>query len=60
MTLSIDQLPAEQLRAVLSFALDDLDDDSAAAVGDFLQRIGGRENALLAVEMLEQIEREEF
>jgi hypothetical protein len=52
----IDSLPADQIRAALSVDLDELPEEEAFAIQDFIQRIGGRENARLAVEMLEQIE----
>ena len=52
----IDSLPADQIRAALSVDLDELPEEEAFAIEDFIQRIGGRENAFLAVEMLEQLE----
>jgi len=52
----IDSLPADQIRAALSVDLDELPEEEAFAIQDFIQRIGGRENAFLAVEMLEEIE----
>jgi len=52
----IDDLPAEQLRAALMVNLEELPAEEAYAIQDFIQRIGGRENALLAAEMLEELE----
>ncbi len=56
MPISIDRLPLEQLQAVLAIEPDDLDAETAFAVRDFVDRIGGRENALLAVQVLREIE----
>ena len=58
MAPSLDNLPAEQIRAALSFDPEELSEEEAFAIRDFLQRIGGLENALLAVKMLQEIERE--
>lgn len=55
MPISIDRLPLEELQAVLSVDPHDLDEELACAVQDFVDRIGGRENARLAVEMLQQM-----
>jgi hypothetical protein len=59
MTLPLDQLPANELRSVLSVDVDELPVGAAIVVSDFIQRIGGRENAMLAVELLEEIEQDD-
>jgi hypothetical protein len=59
MTLLLDQLPANELRSVLSVDVDELPVGAAILVSDFIQRIGGRENAMLAVELLEEIEQDD-
>jgi hypothetical protein len=51
----IDHLPASELRFVLTINPEQLPQDEALAVRDFIERIGGRENAMLAVEMLEEV-----
>jgi hypothetical protein len=56
MPLRIDDLPAEQIRAALSVDPTELPFQEALAIEDFLDRIGGIENALRAVEMLETLE----
>jgi hypothetical protein len=57
MAFQIDNLPADQLRMALSVAPAELPEEEALAVEDFIRRIGGRENAVAAVELLEEIER---
>ena len=57
MTLRIDDLPTDQLRLAISTASDELPEEATLAVTDFICRIGGRENAMAAVELLEEIER---
>ncbi len=57
MAFQIDNLPADQLRLTLSVAMAELPEEEALAVEDFIRRIGGRENAVAAVELLEEIER---
>ena len=57
MALQIDNLPADQLRLALSVTPAELPEEEALAVKDFIRRIGGRENAVAAVELLEEIER---
>lgn len=54
---AISGLSAEALRAQLAANLNDLSDEQIEAVEDFILRIGGIENAMLAVEMLDEIER---
>ena len=56
MRFRIDGLPAKQIKAALALDMDRLPDDESSAIRDFIERIGGRENAELAVEVLEEIE----
>jgi len=53
----IDRLPARQIRTLVETHPARLPRAVAAAVREFLDRIGGLENARLAVEMLESLER---
>jgi hypothetical protein len=57
MALRIEDLSAEQIRAVLALYVNDLTDDEILTIQDFIERIGGRENAELTVKMLGQLER---
>lgn len=57
MAFQIDNLPADQLRLTLSVDPEELPEWESLAVKDFIRRIGGRENAMAAVELLEEIER---
>jgi hypothetical protein len=57
MVHQIDNLPASELRLALSVDPTELPEEEALAVEDFISRIGGRENAMRAVELLEKIER---
>ncbi len=50
--IRIQDLSAAEIRA----ALDEVDADKRIAVEIFLERIGGLENARLAIEMLSQLE----
>lgn len=52
MVLCLDTLPADELLATLMTDPRELLDEERFAVNDFIQRIGGRENALLAAQML--------
>ena len=56
MALRIDDLPAEQIQAALTVDPDELPDAEALAIREFVERIGGRANAILAVEMLGELE----
>ena len=55
--MPIDDFPVNQLKLALSVNLEGLPEREALAITDFIERIGGRENAMLAVEMLEEVER---
>jgi len=53
----VDRLPAQQIRTLVETNPAQLPPAVAGAVREFLERIGGIENARLAVEMLESLER---
>lgn len=53
----IEDLATEDLADLLRAKGDELSDDEAEAVQDFVARVGGIENALLAIEMLTRIDR---
>lgn len=53
----IEDLAADELAELLAEEGADLNDDQALALKQFIEQIGGFENALLAVEMLGQIEK---
>jgi hypothetical protein len=56
MPFRLDDLPAEKIRAALALDVDKLPDGEASIIQDFIQRIGGRENAELALAILEETE----
>jgi hypothetical protein len=56
MARRIDDLPPAELRHLLEMDPDDLPEPGAAELRDFLDRIGGIENAWLAIRVLEQLE----
>lgn len=58
MVLRLDNLPAEEILAALITDPRDLLDEERFAVNDFIERIGGRENALLAAQMLYGLEQQ--
>jgi hypothetical protein len=53
----LDHLPASALRVALTVNLDEVPEEEALTIKDFIERIGGRKNAMLAVEALEELER---
>jgi hypothetical protein len=57
MSYRIDDLSAREIQAALVVDLGELPEEEARAIRDFIDRIGGRENAWMAVEMLCEIER---
>jgi len=57
MARRIDDLPAGELKALLETDPDEVSESVSRAIEDFVQRIGGIENAHLAAEMLEELER---
>lgn len=54
--LRIEDLPVEQLRAILTSDGRQLDEEQVRAIRRFIRRVGGLENARLAVAMLSQLE----
>jgi hypothetical protein len=52
----VDDLNAEDMKAILSANVEQLDDDQVLAIKDFVHRVGGLRNARMAVEMLRQLE----
>jgi hypothetical protein len=56
MPLRLDDLSAAELQAMLSSEVDSLLDEEKYAVEDFVERIGGMENARLAAETLLQLQ----
>ncbi len=57
MARRIDDLPAVELKVLLEVDPGNLPESVNGAIRDFVQRIGGIENAQLAVQMLEELER---
>lgn len=55
--IRIQDLPAHQIAHLLATEGKDLTKEQAVALGDFIDRVGGLENALSAVEMLSQLEK---
>ncbi len=55
--MPIDKFPADELKAILSSDLDHLTAEQFDAIQDFIQQIGGIDNALAAVEMLSEMEK---
>ena len=55
-TIQIEKLPAVQLAAALASDWANLTSQQISALEEFIVRIGGMENASLAVEMLCQME----
>ena len=56
----VAELPAAEIKTLVATAPEELPVSVAAAVRDFVERIGGIENARLAVEMLERLESPEL
>ncbi|MEQ8786961.1 MAG: hypothetical protein RIC55_11705 [Pirellulaceae bacterium] len=57
---SIDRWSAAQLKAALLDDVTDLTDEQIAAVQDFIERIGGIDNAQAAVDLLDELEFDDF
>lgn len=53
----IEDMRADEIAELLAEDIDDLSEQQAEALRDFIQRIGGIETALEAIEMLAEIER---
>ena len=54
-TIRIQDLPAEEIAALLAKSDKDVTPRQAAAIQEFITEIGGVQNALAAVEMLGQL-----
>ena len=54
--IRIQDLDADLIKAALSGDGTDISHEQAAAISDFIDSIGGIENAMLAVEMLKDLE----
>ena len=54
--IRIQDLAADEIRELLLEEGSKLDEEQAAAVKEFLQEIGGMENALAAIAMLNRLE----
>ena len=52
--ITIDDLAPEAIKSLLEFS-DDLTDDQMIDIKDFLERIGGSENARRAIKLLSEI-----
>jgi hypothetical protein len=53
--IRIQSLPAEEIAALLAKVGNDVSPEQAAALQEFIEDIGGLENACAAVEMLSQL-----
>ncbi len=54
--IEIQDLAADEIRELLSLEGSELDEQQAAALKTFIEDIGGLENALAAVAMLDSLE----
>ena len=55
--IEIQDLAADEIRELLMLEGSELDEQQAAALKQFIQDIGGMENALAAVAMLDELEK---
>ncbi|NLX99672.1 MAG: hypothetical protein GXY83_26550 [Rhodopirellula sp.] len=55
--IDIQDLAADEIRELLSMEGSELDEQQAAALKTFIRDIGGLENALAAVAMLDELEK---
>jgi hypothetical protein len=55
--LRLEDLPTVEIKAALCASGEELSDDQILAIREFVIRVGGLENARLAVEMLAELER---
>ena len=55
-TRPIKELPADQIRAALASDQDDVTDEDVLAIKEFIEEIGGIENAIAAVKLLCELE----
>jgi len=56
-TPRLQDLSAAEIKAALASTGDDLTDEQVLAIREFVIRVGGVENARLAVDMLAELER---
>jgi len=56
MSIRLDHLPGSEILAALTASPEDLLEEERFAVNDFIERIGGREDALAAARMLCSLE----
>ena len=52
----VEDLPPNEIRELLAAERNDLTEQEAVALGDFIYRIGGVENAVLAIDLLDDLE----
>ena len=52
----LENLDADGIAAALSACGNDMSQEQAVAISQFIENIGGIENAMLAVEMLKELE----
>ena len=55
--IDIQDLAADEIRELLSMEGSELDEQQAAALKQFIEDIGGLENALAAIAMLDSLEK---
>ena len=53
--IRVENLPAEEIAEILAAADDELSDELSLAREDFIDQIGGYQNACNAIEMLTQL-----
>jgi hypothetical protein len=53
----VEDLASDEIRELLAADGNDLTDQEAVALRDFIYRIGGIENAVLAIDLLDELER---
>lgn len=55
--IDIQDLAADEIRELLLMEGSEVDEEQAAAIKQFIEDIGGLENALAAVDMLDELEK---
>jgi hypothetical protein len=55
--IRVQDLAADEIAELLAAEGSDLTDEQAAALQEFIEKVGGLENAISAVEMLSEIEK---
>ena len=53
----VEDLASDEIRELLAAEGNDLTDQEAVALRDFIYRIGGIENAVLAIDLLDELEK---